>query len=161
MLKIECLRLVSFERITLYLRVYWRVCTRAVFQLEFLLTSFTNLIQKSFSRTQISDSLNSIDDQRDFFVFTVTDGYNPFIDRKFFIHINAGDKLYPMVFNEGLTLPEDGRRTLTTQLLQASDLNSNDLDLVFNVIRLPVKGHIESTDAQGTGTITISIVYAA
>ena len=98
---------------------------------------------------KISDSLASIDDQRDFFVFTVTDGYNPFIDRKFFIHINAGDKLYPMVFNEGLTLPEDGRRTLTTQLLQASDLNSNDLDLVFNVIRLPVKGHIESTDAQG------------
>jgi len=91
----------------------------------------------------------SIDDQRDYVVFTVTDGHNPLIDRKFFIHIQSGDKLYPMVFNEGLELLEDGRRTLTTQLLQASDLNSNDLDLVFNIIRLPVKGHLESTDEPG------------
>lgn len=92
----------------------------------------------------------SIDDQRDYFVFTLTDGHNELIDRRFYIIIESGDKLYPMVFNEGLELPEDGRRTLTTDILKASDLNSNDLDLVFNIIRLPVKGHLESTDDRGS-----------
>ena len=91
----------------------------------------------------------SIDDQRDYFVFKVTDGYNDLIDRKFFINIEAGDKMYPMVFNEALELPEDGRRILTTTLLKASDLNSNDLDLTFNIIRIPIKGRLESTDAPG------------
>ena len=36
-----------------------------------------------------ADSLASIDDQRDYFVFKVTDGYNDLIDRKFFINIEA------------------------------------------------------------------------
>jgi hypothetical protein len=99
----------------------------------------------------------SIDDQRDYFVFQITDGENPLIDRKFFIHIESGDKLYPMVFNEGLELPEEGRRTLTTGLLQASDLDSNDLDLVFNVLRLPVKGRLESTDEPGSQRDTFTM----
>ena len=54
-----------------------------------------------------------------------------------------------MVFNEALELPEDGRRTLTTQILKASDLNSNDLDLTFNIIKIPIKGRLESTDYPG------------
>ena len=77
--------------------------------------SFSQKFKISFS-----DSLASIDDQRDYFVFKVTDGYNDLIDRKFFINIEAGDKMYPMVFNEALELPEDGRRILTTTLLKAS-----------------------------------------
>ena len=96
-----------------------------------------------------TDSLASIDDQRDFFVFKVTDGFNDLIDRKFFINIEAGDKMFPMVFNEALELPEDGRRILTTTLLKASDLNSNDLDLIFNIIKIPIKGRLESTDSPG------------
>lgn len=103
------------------------------------------------------DSLQSIDEQRDYFVFEVNDGLNRLIDRKFFIQIESGDKLYPMVFNEGLTLPEDGRRLITTALLQASDLNSNDLDLIFKVNKMPIKGHLESTDSPGKKRTTFTM----
>ncbi|CBY08706.1 unnamed protein product [Oikopleura dioica] len=103
------------------------------------------------------DSLQSIDEQRDYFVFEVNDGLNRLIDRKFFIQIESGDKLYPMVFNEGLTLPEDGRRTITTALLQASDLNSNDLELTFKVNKMPIKGHLESTDSPGKKRTTFTM----
>jgi len=84
---------------------------KSIFRLNVIFSKFIVLF---------SDSLASIDDQRDYFVFKVTDGYNDLIDRKFFINIEAGDKMYPMVFNEALELPEDGRRILTTTLLKAS-----------------------------------------
>ena len=51
---------------------------------------------------------------RDLIKFDVTDGFNPLIDRYFYVNVAYMDMLFPDVINKGVTLKEGGRVTLTT-----------------------------------------------
>lgn len=51
---------------------------------------------------------------RDLIKFDVTDGFNPLIDRYFYVNVAYMDMLFPDVINKGVTLKEKGRVTLTT-----------------------------------------------
>ncbi|GFT76574.1 extracellular matrix protein 3 [Trichonephila clavipes] len=86
---------------------------------------------------------------RDIIKFDVTDGYNPFVDRYFWITVEGIDSVYPDVINKGVELPEGGRVILDTNILSTTDLNSNDEDLLFTITRAPTRGHLESTDFPG------------
>ncbi|XP_028818661.1 FRAS1-related extracellular matrix protein 2b [Denticeps clupeoides] len=86
---------------------------------------------------------------RDLIKFDVTDGFNPLIDRYFYVTVGSIDMVFPDVVSKGVSLKEGGRVTLTTDLLSTSDLNSPDEHLVFTVTRTPVRGHLECTDTPG------------
>nr|XP_023681767.1 FRAS1-related extracellular matrix protein 2-like [Paramormyrops kingsleyae] len=86
---------------------------------------------------------------RDLIKFDVTDGFNPLIDRYFYVTISSIDMVFPDVISKGVSLKEGGKVTLTTDLLSTSDLNSPDEHLVFTITRAPVRGHLECTDASG------------
>ena len=51
---------------------------------------------------------------RDLIKFDVTDGFNPLIDRYFYVSVAYMDMLFPDVINKGVTLKEGGHVTLTT-----------------------------------------------
>ncbi|GBL59322.1 FRAS1-related extracellular matrix protein 2, partial [Araneus ventricosus] len=86
---------------------------------------------------------------RDIIKFDVTDGYNPFVDRYFWITVEGIDSVYPDVINKGVELPEGGKVILDTNILSTTDLNSNDEDLLFTITRPPTRGHLENTDFPG------------
>ncbi|KAL6483774.1 hypothetical protein MHYP_G00086460 [Metynnis hypsauchen] len=86
---------------------------------------------------------------RDLIKFDVTDGINRLVDRYFYITIGMMDKVYPVVINKGVTLPEGGSMILTTDILSTSDLNSPDERLHFTITRPPSRGRLECTDHPG------------
>uniref|UniRef100_A0A3B4BU34 Calx-beta domain-containing protein n=1 Tax=Pygocentrus nattereri TaxID=42514 RepID=A0A3B4BU34_PYGNA len=86
---------------------------------------------------------------RDVIKFDVTDGINPLVDRYFYITIGMMDKVYPVVINKGVALPEGGSMILTTNILSTSDLNSPDELLRFTITRPPSRGRLECTDHPG------------
>lgn len=86
---------------------------------------------------------------RDILKFDLTDGYNPFVDRYFWITIESIDSIYPDVINKGVELPEGGKVLLDTNILSTSDLNSDDELLLFSITRAPAKGYLENTDFPG------------
>ncbi|XP_072552171.1 FRAS1-related extracellular matrix protein 2-like [Salminus brasiliensis] len=86
---------------------------------------------------------------RDLIKFDVTDGINPLVDRYFYVSVGAMDKVFPVVINKGVKLPEGGSVILTTDILSTSDLNSPDERLRFTVTRPPSRGHLECTDLPG------------
>ena len=51
---------------------------------------------------------------RDLVKLDVTDGFNPLIDRYFYVNVAQMDVLYPRVVNKGVELKEGGRVALTT-----------------------------------------------
>nr|XP_002119185.2 FRAS1-related extracellular matrix protein 2 [Ciona intestinalis] len=86
---------------------------------------------------------------RDLIKFDVTDGFNPLIDRYFYVNVAFMDMLFPDVINKGVTLKEGGRVTLTTDILSTADLNSADENLAFSIAQEPSRGHLESSDRPG------------
>ena len=67
----------------------------------------------------------------------------------FNIIITPEDNVIPIVVNKGLSLPENSRALLNTDVLSASDINTPDENLQFVVTRLPLKGFLEQSDSPG------------
>ena len=79
----------------------------------------------------------------------VTDGFNRLINQMFNIIITPEDNIIPIVVNKGLSLPENSRALMDTDVLSASDINTPDEKLQFVVTRLPLKGFLEHSDSPG------------
>ena len=87
--------------------------------------------------------------ERDVIRFDISDGFNRLINQLFYVVIAPIDNMHPDVINKGVTLKEGDKITLTTDLLSASDINSKDENLVYQVNKLPAKGYLENTDHPG------------
>ena len=83
----------------------------------------------------------------DLFKFNVTDGAgNDLFDQDFIVHIFE-DRVPPRVTrNTGLVLKEGSSRKLTTDVLSATDANSDDSKLVFTVVDPPLYGRLAWID---------------
>lgn len=93
--------------------------------------------------------LNLKSEERDLIRLDVTDGFNRLINQMFNIIITPEDNIIPIVVNKGLSLPENSRALLDTDVLSASDINTPDEKLQFVVTRLPLKGFLEHSDSPG------------
>lgn len=114
------------------------------------LTKGTNFTQKDIDSKNIyyhhTDKGKA---ERDVIRFDLSDGYNRLVNQLFYVVIAPIDNMHPDVINKGVTLKEGDRIMLTTDLLSASDINSKDENLVYQVNKLPTKGYLENTDHPG------------
>lgn len=99
--------------------------------------------------------------ERDIIRFDISDGYNRLINQLFYISIAPIDNMHPDIINKGVTLKEGDRITLTTDLLSASDINSKDEKLQYQVNKLPAKGFLENTDHPGVPITTFKQIDLA
>ena len=83
---------------------------------------------------------------RDVIRLDVTDGFNRLINQMFTIMIAPEDNILPTVVNHGVTVNENSRIILTTELLSASDLNTPDEKLQFTITKTPLKGYLQHLD---------------
>ncbi|XP_026776488.3 FRAS1-related extracellular matrix protein 2-like [Pangasianodon hypophthalmus] len=113
------------------------------------LTNGMNFTQEDIDKALIQYIHTGQGGVRDLLKFDVTDGTNPLVDRYFYITVGAVDKVFPIVINKGVMLPEGGSVILTTDILSTSDLNSPDEHLRFIIIRPPSRGRLECTDLPG------------
>lgn len=114
------------------------------------LTKGTNFTQNDVdSKTIYYHHTDKGNAERDVIRFDLSDGYNRLINQLFYVIIAPIDNMHPDVINKGVTLKEGDRITLTTDLLSASDINSRDENLVYQVNKLPTKGYLENTDHPG------------
>ena len=98
---------------------------------------------------------------RDLIKLDITDGYNPLIDRYFYVTIDEADLSYPVVVNHGVELPEGGMVTLTTDLLSTSDSHTPVVDLIFTITRPPEHGFLENIDRPGHAISTFTQLQLA
>ncbi|XP_042907734.2 extracellular matrix protein 3 [Parasteatoda tepidariorum] len=113
------------------------------------ITHGMNFTQSDVDNELILYTHNGQEGARDLIKFDVTDGYNPYVDRYFWITVEGIDTIFPNVINKGVELPEGGKVLLDTDILSTTDLNSADELLMFTVTRAPTKGHLENTDFPG------------
>ncbi|XP_013785117.2 FRAS1-related extracellular matrix protein 2-like, partial [Limulus polyphemus] len=115
----------------------------------FNLTKGSNFTQGDIDEEVIMYTHTGREGVRDLIKFDITDGYNTYVDRYFWISVEGADQIFPDVINKGVELPEGGKVTLTTDVISTSDLNSDDEHLRFIITRPPIRGYLESTDNPG------------
>ena len=93
--------------------------------------------------------LNKKPGNRDIIRLDVTDGFNRLINQIFNVMITPEDNIPPNIVNQGITMRENNRVTLTTDMLSAADLNSPDEKLQFIITKTPLNGHLEHKDTHG------------
>ncbi|XP_076351865.1 extracellular matrix protein 3-like [Tachypleus tridentatus] len=115
----------------------------------FNLTKGSNFTQGDIDEDLIMYTHTGREGVRDLIKFDITDGYNTYVDRYFWISVEGADQIFPDVINKGVELPEGGKVTLTTDVISTSDINSDDEHLRFTITRSPTRGHLESTENPG------------
>jgi hypothetical protein len=107
-------------------------------------TSFTQQDLVDEKIQYVHDGSNTISDE---FTFTVSDNSTELNDLVFNITITAVDDDAPtLVTNTGLTLNEEETATISSSELLASDTESDDTSLLYNIDESPVNGTIINSD---------------
>nr|CAB3247089.1 FRAS1-related extracellular matrix protein 2 [Phallusia mammillata] len=115
-----------------------------------------NFTQDDIDNNRLTYTHTGQEGVSDLIKFDVTDGFNPLIDRYFYVSVAYLDMHFPDVINKGVTLKEGDRATLTTDILSTADINSADETLEFSIARAPTRGHLESTDNPGVPITTFT-----
>jgi len=111
------------------------------------ITSFT---QQNLIDGVVSYVHNGGETIADSFGFEVTDGTTPLTGQTFNITINPVDDQTPTIVNNtGITGNEGASTTITTTELSATDIDTNDPTLMFNVTTAPGNGQLELSTNPG------------
>ena len=123
---------------------------------EMNLSLGSNFTQDDIDNHRVEYVCTGYEGKRDLIKFDVTDGLNPLVDRYFYVSLAGIDTIYPEVINEGVTLPEGGIVTLTTDILSGTDVNSPDESLQFTVTLAPQHGYLDFSDNAGVPITTFT-----
>ncbi|MBU1172731.1 MAG: thrombospondin type 3 repeat-containing protein [Proteobacteria bacterium] len=113
-------------------------------------TAITSFIQQDLTDGSIRYVHNGSNTTSDSFVFSVSNGTNTLTGQTFSITITTSNDMPVLSVNTGLTVVEGLMATLGSAMLQATDEESDDATLVFNLTTSPVNGYIENTDNPGS-----------
>jgi len=85
----------------------------------------------------------------DSFGFSISDGTNELTGQTFAITITPVNDIPAIVVNIGRSFPESGSASILTLHLSATDSDSTDANLIFNITTAPINGQLENTDSSG------------
>ena len=90
------------------------------------------------------------------FDFTISDGTTTSGGTTFSISISAVDDAPTLDTNTGMTVIESSTTTITTAMLDSSDVDTTDLNIDYNVTSAPADGQLELTTNPGVAITTFT-----